>query len=316
VTRHRAGLLALAVVLGACRTSVRQAPASATLVPLFGPVIGAEVIAGRADAGDEIVLLVGGTDLVRISLAARRFERVRLRTDAGVECWNLASPGDGSLWTIRSRDTLARLRFDGSIVSEAALGEPYFGLFASENRLLFQRADFTPPGPALIAAGADGRPHKAWSTIATRAFPALARASAAALNMVTCGSTDSTERACWFPDEAAVFFVSADGSTRHVSLPGLDVVAPETLLTSDNPRRPVRDAYVDATGALWILSSGMPPPGAKEGPGGWLLARYDAAGVSKGIRRLSEAARLILRADGRNVSLVMAGGMVGQVPRW
>ena len=50
---------------------------------------------------------------------------------------------------------------------------------------------------------------------------------------------------------------------------GLDVVSPETLLTSDTPRRPVRDAYVDAAGGLWVLSSGVPPAGSAEAPGGW-----------------------------------------------
>ena len=318
---HRAGLLVLAVVLGACRVSSRQAPASASLTPMFGPVIGAEVIGGRADANDEIVLLAGGVDLVRINLAARRSVRVRLRTVAGQQgerddCWNLAGFADGSLWTLKGRQTLARISTDGAVVSETPLGEPYFGLFAAGDRLLFQRADFLPPGPALLAGGADRRPAAAWSTIATRTFPALARASVAALNMVTCGSTETVERACWFPDEPAVFLVTDDGSTRRVLLPGLDAVPPETLLTSDNPRRPVRDAYVDAAGTLWILSSGMPPPGAAEQPGGWLLASYASDGASRGIARLPEAARLILRADTRNVTLVTASGGVGQVPRW
>ena len=294
---HRAGLLLLAVVLGACRTSPRQAPASTLLTPIFGPVIGAEVIGGRADGAagnndDEIVLLAGGVDLVRISLATRRSARVKLRLAAGSggfreDCWNLA-----------------------------ALGEPYFGLFAAGDRLLFQRADFLPPGPALMAGGADRRPAAAWSTIATRTFPALARASVAALNMVTCGPTKASERACWFPDEAAVFLVTDSGSTRRLVLRGLDLVSPETLLTSDNPRRPVRDAYVDGDGTIWILSSGAPPPGTAEQPGGWVLASYASDGASKGIVRLPEAARLILRADARHVTLVMASGMIGQVPRW
>ena len=82
----RAGCLLFAVVLGACRTEpVRQAPRLATTIPLFGPVIGIEVIGGRADANDEILLLVGGTDLVRISLASRRSLRVRLQVPPGEE---------------------------------------------------------------------------------------------------------------------------------------------------------------------------------------------------------------------------------------
>jgi hypothetical protein len=144
--------------------------------------------------------------------------------------------------------------------------------------------------------------------------------------MVTCGAAAPgrlpgrlpglDERACWFPDEAAVFLVSGSGATRRVALSGLDVVAPETLLTSDNPRRPVRDAYVDASGAIWVLSSGTAPPGKSDVPGGWLLARYASDGLSEGVVPLPEAARLVLTADARHVTLLMSTGMVGQVMRW
>src|SRR5262249_54502977 len=138
----------------------------------------------------------------------------------------------------------------------------------------------------------------------------------AALNMITCGPTHVAELPCWFPDEAAVALVEEDGTTRRVTLAGLDIVTPEALLTSDNPRRPVRDAYVDGAGMIWILSSGTPPPGAADVPGGWLLARYALDGAPRGVWRLSEAARLVLRGDPRFVILLMSTGLGGQVPRW
>lgn len=314
---HRAGLFMLAVVLGACRAeSVRQAPLIATSSPLFGPIIGAEVIGGRADAADEVLILAGGTDLVRLSIPTRRFARVKLGAGPSVECWSLARVADGSLWTLKGRRTLARIAVDGAIVQEVTLAEAHFGLFAAADRLLFQRADFTPPGPALLAGRPDDPSRSPWSTIVTRTYPSLARASVAALNMVTCGPTDDEERACWFPDEPAVSMVRDDGATRRVVLSGLDVVAPEVLLTSDNPRRPVRDAYVDAAGGLWILSSGTPPPGSSDVPGGWVLGRYGSDGTPKGLARLSEAARMILRVDARHVTLLMSTGMVGRVNRW
>jgi len=312
----RAGLFVLAVVMGACRTwSAGQAPASITPVPLFGPVIGAEVIGGRADERDDVLLLAGGTDLVRIALSARRAVRVKLRLSVAEECWNLARLTDGSLWTLKGRQTLARLGSDGAIASETLLPGPHFGLFAAGDRLLFQRADFTPPGPALVAA-VPGGTQSPWSAIATRTFPSLARASVAALNMVTCGPTDSRERACWFPDEAVVSLVDDNGSTRRVTLAGLVVTAPEALLTSDNPQRPVRDAYVDAGGGIWILSSGASSAAAADVPGGWVLGRYLSDGTSTGLARLSSAARLILRVDARSVILLMSTGMVAEVPRW
>jgi len=311
-----AGLLALAVVVGACRAQpARQAPASVSATALFGPVIGAEVIGGRADAGEEILLLAGGTDLVRLSLATRRFARDRLRIPPGEDCWNLAHTEDGALWTLKGRRTLARIE-SGAIVREVLLAEPHFGLFATGNRLLFQRADFTPPGPALLAGTADTPSRSPWSTIVTKTYPSLARASVAALNMITCGPSDASERACWFPADAAVSMVFADGATRHVALPGLDVVSPEILLTSDNPPRPIRDAYVDSAGEIWILSSGTRPPGAGDVAGGWLLARYGSDGALKGRVRLSAAARLLLRVNARSVILLMSSGMIGQVSRW
>ena len=313
----RAGLLVLAVGLGACRTeAVRQAPPVAVISPLFGPVVGAEVIGGRADEGDDVLLLAGGVDLVRIGLAAHRFSRVRLQTARGEECWNLARLNDGSMWTLRGRRTLAEVSGDGRVVRERPLAEAHFGLFDAGDQLLFQRADFTPPGPALLAGRPDDPSRSPWSSISTRTFPSLARASVAALNMLTCGSANRVERPCWFPDEAAVSLVRGDGATRRVPLAGLEVVAPEALLTSDYPRRPVRDANIDAAGDLWILSSGAPPPGVNEVPGGWVLARYGSDGIPQGRARLPEAARLILQVNAQSVVLLMSTGMVGQVSRW
>lgn len=319
----RAGLLMLAVVLGACRTQPGgQAPSLnnvknvAHVVSVFGPAMGAEVIGGRADDTDEVLLLAGGTDLVRVGMSSRRVVRVSLRIGPGAECWNLARRADGSLWTLKGRRTLARIARDGAIVQETPLAEPHFGLFAVADRLLFQRADFAPPVPALLAGVPGDASRSPWSTIVTRTFPSLARASVAALNMITCGPTEATERACWFPDEPVVSFVKEDGTTRRVVLAGLETVPPETLLTADNPRRPVRDAYVDAAGELWVLSTGEPPPGSADVPGGWMLGRYAADGTPKGLARLSNAARLILRVDARNVLVLMSTGMVGQVARW
>jgi hypothetical protein len=313
----RAGLFVLAVVLGACRTQpVRQAPAAVAPAPLFGPVMGAEVIAGRDDEPDGVVLLAGGVDVVRVGLATRRVSRVRLQIPPGEECWNLARLADGSLWTLKGHHTLVQIGADGAVVRERALPDAHFGLFAAGDRLLFQRADFTPPAPALLAGTPDAPSRSPWSAIATRQFSSLARASVAALNMVTCGPTETSERACWFPDEAAVSLVNRHGVTRRLALEGLDVVSPETLLTSDNPARPVRDAYVDAAGAIWVLSSGKAPPGASDVPGGWLLARYSSTGAMEGRARLLEAARLILRVTGRSIVVLTSTGMVAEVSRW
>jgi hypothetical protein len=311
-----AGAMMLAVTLGACRAeSAGQAPALLTVRPLFGPVIGPEVIGGRA--GDNAVtLLAGGTDLVRVDLQASRASRVHLALAPGDSCWSLARLSDGSLWTLKGRHTLARIEDDGRVREALPLAAAHFGVFAAGDRLVFQEATFTAPGPALVSGAIDGRGRTRWSDITTRPFDRIARASAAALNMVSCGATQTAERPCWFPDEAAVFLVKQDGATRRVELAGLDVVPPEALLTSDNPRRPVRDAYIDATGSLWILSSGDPAPGQADLPGGWILARYGTTGGPHGQARLERPARLILRADAARVMLLLSTGEVGEVNAW
>jgi hypothetical protein len=139
--------------------------------------------------------------------------------------------------------------------------------------------------------------------------------------MLSCGSSATAERPCWFPDEAAIFLVDTEGATRRVVLAGLAVVSPETLLTSENPARPVRDVYVNRDGDIWVLSSGTPPagpvgPAGSVVPGGWVLARYGAGGESKGVSRLREAARLILAVDTRRVTLLLSSGHVGEIESW
>lgn len=312
-----AGLVLLAIASGACKTVVvGQAPASLAVRRTFGPVISAEVIAGRTQSGDETLLLAGGLDIVRIDVAARRSARTSLGLGPGESCWGLARLSNGQVWTLKGRHAVVRLDDAGRIVEEVALSAPHFGLFAAGDRLVYQEAVFTPPGPALVIDSTGGQRRPPWSGITTRTFERLARASVAALNMVSCGTTRTNQRACWFPDEAAVFLVDSEGGTKRVDLAGLDVVPPETLLTSDNPARPVRDAYVDAVGDIWVLSTGTTPAGANDTPGGWILARYGADGAAKGQSRLAEAARVILRVDAGRITLLLSSGYVGEVTSW
>jgi hypothetical protein len=314
--RRRAGITLLAIGLGACQTTtVGQAPASTLApAPLFGPVIGPEVIGGRADDGGEVVwLLAGGSALVRVDLAARRSDRTPLALAPGDQCWGLARLRDGSLWTLKGRRGVARIESDGRLAWEIPLAAPHFGLFGSGDRLIYQQADFIPPAPAL-KSGIPGDEHpQPWSAMTTRTFEALARASVAALNMVSCGSSRAAERACWFPDEAAVTLIDTAGGSRRLPLAELAVVRPEVLLTAENPPRPVRDAFVDESGALWVLSSGKAPPGAPERPGGWMLARYSPRGELLGVHLLSEPVRLILRVTSGRAVLLTGAGMVAEV---
>ena len=279
---------------------------------LFGPAIGNEVIAGRADdEAGRTWLLAGERTLISIDLARAGVSRHPLQV-GDASCWGLARLRDGTLWTLKGRSTVIGIADSGEVVKEIPLGAPHFGVFASDDRLIVQPADFQPPAPLLFAARVDDARRVAWGDLRSRSFP-LARASVAALNMLTCGVGRHGEHPCWFPDEAAVSLMNSDGRVRKVALEGLEVVPPEVLLTADNPARPVRDAYVDDTGTIWVLSSGRPSTGAEDQPGGWILARYSDGGVRLGVQRLKESARLILRAGSGRAVLLTGGGMVAEV---
>jgi hypothetical protein len=304
-------ICSIAVAALACRRG--DAPA-VQMRPLFGPVIGSEVIAGRADAedGHRIWVLAGDRSLVRIDLDRAGFSRSAIRVAATDVCWGLARLHDGSMWTLKGRQVVAQITEAGEVVKEWPLDVPHFGLFGGHDRLLYQPANFEPPAPVLFASTPGDTARTPWSTIASRPYK-LARASVAALNMITCGAAGRGERPCWFPDEPAISLVSADGATRRVALPGLSTVSAEVLLTADNPARPVRDAYVDADGTIWILGSGAPTTAVDERPGGWILARYSTDGAPIGVHRLTEPARLIVRAEPGRAVLLTATGMIAEV---
>jgi hypothetical protein len=314
-TMSRLALFTLA--LSACRTpSIGRPSGPLALVPMFGPAVANEVIGGRADDERGVWLLVGGEDLVYVDLVAQRVSRAAIRLSAGEHCWGLARLADGTLWTLKGRHSVIQVAPDGAVARDIALADPNFGLFAAGDRLVYQLATLTAPGPALNAA-APGDTHLVpWSGITTRTFAGIARAQAAALNMVACGATVRLERPCWFPDEAAVSLVTTSGATRRLVLRGLDLVAPAELLAAENPRRPVRDAYLDRDGRLSVLSSGVPPAGAAERPGGWVLARYSADGTLDRISRLQDSVRLILRAEGGRLVVLSGDGRVAAVAPW
>jgi hypothetical protein len=279
---------------------------------LFGPVLANDVIVGRADDNAVTWVVVGERMLVRIDVVRRTVDRYPIRMGDAATCWGLARLADGSLWTLKGRRAAIQISERGEVLNEIPLPGPQFGIFAAVDRLVYQPADFRPPAPLLFTAGPGDAPLQPWSSLRSRAF-ALARTSVAALNMLSCGESRREERPCWFPDEAAVALITPTGSIRHIVFPGLVVVKPEVLLTADNPARAVRDAYIDSSGTIWVLSSGSPLAGAEDQPGGWILARYTESGTLIGLQHLAESVRLILRAEPGRALLLTGGGMVAEV---
>src|SRR5262249_61426366 len=115
----------------------------------------------------------------------------------------LAGLGHGPRWPQKGRRRPPRIAPAGRIARELPLAAAHFGLFGAGDRLLFQRADFAPRGPALLAGAPDGPSRAPWSAIAARPFPSLGPASGPAPHMITGGPTPVAGRPRWVPGEAA-----------------------------------------------------------------------------------------------------------------
>jgi len=299
----------LAIALAACHTG---APRVATIVPLFGPV-GRDTISGRVEEGDGVLLMMGGTALARIDMRARTRSDTPLLLRAGEPCWGLARLADGSLWTLRGRNTLARIDRDGRIADEHSLEEAHIGLFSAQGRLILQRASLRPGAHALYVATPGGSEVAPWSDMTVRPFDDLASGAAAALNLVSCGTSERPATPCWFPDEPAVSMIAASGETRKITLAGLPRALPADLINVKQPRLPIRDAFVERDGTMWILSTGFPPAARATSQGGWLLLRYGPRGELIDRRVLPEAVRVILRARSGRAIVLTGSGMVAEV---
>lgn len=306
----------VAVLTGCDAAPLAQPPASAQPVRLFGPVISQQVIRGREEHGEEVLLLVD-TTILRLNLQEQRVSRIPIGVAPGEACWGLGRlEDDGSLWSLKGRNALIRIDADGRVSREVALPEPHAGLFSAGDRLVLQKAGASPPDAALKAGLPGHEQWTPWSDLRVRSFPGIDRVQGMALSLVACGRSRVAERPCWFPDEAVVTLISPDGRTRRVMLPGLVTTTPEALLTAENPRRPVRDGYIDDRQRVWILSTGEAPAGPADVPGGWVLARYASDGTPDGIARLTEPVRLILRVEGRRVLVLTGSGHVSEIASW
>jgi hypothetical protein len=308
---HSIRSIVLAAALAGC---ARQGSPALLWEIKFGPVLGNELIVGHAIAGRTAWLTTGGDALVQIDFDAARYTRAALHPlHENEHVWGLARTNAGEMWTLIGRTTLAQVEDDGAIVRRIPLDEPHVGVFGGGRELVFQIMNLHPPGAALEAGPPGGATRHAWGGMRTRDLP-FARGAVAALNLVSCGATAGAVTPCWFPDQPSLTLTDRSGASRVVFLDGLPVVAPEVLLASDNPRRPIRDALVTAANDVWVLGSGEPPGGdASARPGGWLLARYDLDGRLFRRVQLPEPARVLLGVRGDACVLLAWDGRVVEV---
>ena len=304
-------LFTIAVASAAC-APVRQRPVA--IVALFGPAVGRQAISGRADdpAGG-IWLMVSGTSLVRIDLAAGRQSEVQLKARSGEQFWGLARMADGTFWTLSRQNMLTQIATDGTVVQEIGPRNAYLGIFSGGDRLVLQRARLPAGTPAMVTMMpglADERP---WSGMTVRAFEQFGLGAAAAMNLVSCGTSQRAEVPCWFPEEPALSLITADGTTRRLVLEGLPRVAPEVLIKATAPSRAIRDVFVERDGTIWVLAAGEPAVPTGNLPGGWMLARYGPKGQPIDRRALPEPVRAILRAGAGRAVVLTGAGMIAEV---
>ncbi len=287
---------------------------TARVAPIFGPAVGRDTISGHVvDDRGTVYLMVGASTLVSIDLESRTQRTDVIRLPSTERCWGLARLSDGSLWTLMGMNAVIQIGPGAAVAREVSLPVAHLGVFGARDRLILQRGSL-PAGEPVLYSGTPGAAIQLpWSEMTARPFETLAMGAAAALNLVSCGTTRSGEIPCWFPDEPAVFLITGDGRTRRLTLDGLPHAAPEVLINARTPQRPVRDVFVEKDGTMWVLSTGTRLPEGKDLPGGWLLARYGRRGESIDRRLLPEPARLILRAAGGRALVLTGSGMVAEV---
>jgi hypothetical protein len=304
----------LCVALGLISSCRPAHPRLVTIVPLYGPAIGRDTITGRADdAAGGVWLMVGGTSLVRIDLATGKRSEVELKVNRGEPFWGLARLADATLWTLNGQNTLTQLAADGTVVREVGPANAYLGIFSGGDRLVLQRTSLPANTPAMMTMIPGVGEERPWGGMTVRGFERLASGAAAAMNLVSCGTSERAEMPCWFPEEPALSLIAADGTTRRLVLEGIPQVAPELLINAAVPLRPIRDVFVERDGTIWVLASGESPDSNGGLPGGWLLARYGSQGQPIDRRVLPEPVRMILRAGSGRALVLTGAGMVAEV---
>ncbi|MBI3493710.1 MAG: hypothetical protein HY047_18330 [Acidobacteria bacterium] len=254
------------------------------------------LIVGRATCGAGSWLLTETPALIEIKVGAWTIAAHPIRGLKSEEkVWGLACLSDGSLWTLASPRTVARLEPTGQIVERIEIHLPRIALFAAGDRLLFEQLPMA-PGAASLATSPPRQPQSvhAWPGLVGRS--ARSREEQLTRNLVNCGISFSGSVPCWFADERQ--FVVSDGSAiRRIDF------APLGSANVD-PVAPIWDvAMVDAD-RFWLLASA--PRGLPTRSGGRLYwspgrARYTMID-------LAPLARLVITATASQCVLLTTQG--------
>ena len=253
---------------------------------LGAALVGRDLIVGRARCQQTTWLLTEGRRLVAISHRDARVVVREVRSFRADDApWGLACVRAGTLWTLASPRTLARLDQNGRLQERIDVRPPRVALFSVGERLLFQPLPFVAGTPLFAASRPDLLMETAtWSGPVARS--ADSRESVLTRNLVNCGIPNEESIPCWFPDEAQIMVSdgTARRSTKFPSLeaPGIDRTAP------------IWDVALLASGRLWVLTKSI--RGTTERPAGGRLIQFEPTGIERSALDLHAGARLILAA--------------------
>lgn len=257
------------------------------------PISETEIIVGRAVSDDDVIVLTDSKSLVRLNPFRGTVQRVQvssINTDENV--WGLARLEDGTLWTLVGRATLTELSSQGKVVRKIDLRVPHLALFGWKNRLLYQAIDLSPPSAALAQGPPGNHDRTPCGSLQTRLFNTV-RPEMWALNLVKCGVGRADELPCWFQNEVVIDRIRVDGKGSPCRLDNLKLTRPAALTRAEDAPHPIWDAYIPASGELWVLITSDTPASAN-GRSGWEVFRYSPQGRLIAGTRLPVPARLIL----------------------
>ena len=269
----------------------------------FAGVVPSALIVGRAACQGATWLLTETRQLVRVAAATRT---VTVHDAQGLllddRPWGLACLTDGSLWTLSSPRTLARLNENGRVVERQTIRLPRVGLFASGDRLLFQQLPTIIEAPVL-ATSPERQPLDVRTWPGLRGRPAPSREDQLAHNLVNCGIAVGASVPCWFVNDAQI--VVSDGvSARFRKFAGLRA-------SGIDQSAPIWDVALVGPERLWLLATA--PTSANGARTGGRLVLVNDRGVEESRLMLSPTARLIVWATPTRCLLLTVRGELVEV---
>lgn len=261
------------------------------------------LIIGRAVCLGATWLLTEHGELVAISQATRE---AAVRPVKGLQSsdrpWGLACLTDGTLWTLATPRTLARISAEGTIRDRIELRFPRLVIFGWNDRLLFIQLPVLIAKPLLASAPPRAMAEPApWPRFIGRATES--RVDLLARNLVNCGIGHGRNLPCWFADERRA--TVSDGSTASTvtfaGLNGRDVDA----------AAPIWDLALGGADSMWLVSSAARP--VRGHTVGGRLVKTNGAGIEQASIVLTPPARIILSATDTACLLLTVDGRLMEV---